>query len=372
MNDTKYLIWLDILGFENIAYEISKGGNEKVEAIIKNFESLENQILVFDGKYGNNSDWLIIKESLNDIKAVLYQDPENKKLFRETRAVRSDLITVIQNRINYTIEKELIIGYKYGNSDDWLLVAKSFNDVFIVIKEILDHNSFYPKYMHIPLEIAIGTASFDRWAILNGNKIIIEEDTIKFLKSYVLNYYHKWFKENNNTSIRKSFVVFTEEAFKELEPLDKTICNRIDCQADNKLIKFYSANLAKIFDRAKVCDFKKKIGYANSRKYDRIDSIYVPPKEYEKIEKTLSESRIVFITGTPECGKTYTAIRLLWLYFCKGYEPKLITGSDESERLEGRKELELIQSELKPRTITFFDDPFGIYEYEGRESLERD
>ena len=43
-----------------------------------------------------------------------------------------------------------------------------------------------------------------------------------------------------------------------------------------------------------------------------------------------------------------------------------------SERLEGRKELEYIRSSLKPRTIIFFDDPFGIYEYEGRESLERE
>ena len=197
----------------------------------------------------------------------------------------------------------MIIGYKYGNSDDWLLVAKSFNDVFLFIKEVLDHNSFYPNHMHIPLEIAIGTASFDRWAILDGNKIIIEEDTIKFLKTHVLNHYHKWFKEKNLTSIRSTFVIFTEEAFRELEPLDKSICNRIDSKESDKQITFYAADLAKIKDRAKVYDFKKKIGYAKSKKNNRIDSIYVPPEEYEKIEKTLAENRIVFITGTQSVEK---------------------------------------------------------------------
>ena len=73
LNDTKYLIWLDMLGFEKLAYEISKGGNKRIEDIIKKFESLENQISILSDKYGDNDNWFIIKESFNDIRKLLYQ-----------------------------------------------------------------------------------------------------------------------------------------------------------------------------------------------------------------------------------------------------------------------------------------------------------
>jgi hypothetical protein len=73
--------------------------------------------------------------------------------------------------------------------------------------------------------------------------------------------------------------------------------------------------------RSKVYDFLEIIGKPGSKSYDRIDRLYVPPKEYDDIKKLLFEKQIVFITGTAEYGKTYTAVRLLWEYFMKGYEP---------------------------------------------------
>ena len=40
----------------------------------------------------------------------------------------------------------------------------------------------------------------------------------------------------------------------------------------------------------------------------RIDTVYIPPPlEYEEIRSILENERIVFITGTAEYGKTYTA-----------------------------------------------------------------
>lgn len=51
--------------------------------------------------------------------------------------------------------------------------------------------------------------------------------------------------------------------------------------------------------------------------YQRIDDLYVAPLEYDEIKDALDKSRIVFITGTKEYGKTYTAIKLLWEYYRK-------------------------------------------------------
>jgi hypothetical protein len=88
--------------------------------------------------------------------------------------------------------------------------------------------------------------------------------------------------------------------------------------------------------------------------------------------ETLKEKRIVFITGTPEYGKTFTAVRLMREFYNRGYEPRWIKGGEPAERIEVRKRLENIRAELKPRNIVYFEDPFGRTKYERREGLERE
>ena len=128
----------------------------------------------------------------------------------------------------------------------------------------------------------------------------------------------------------------------------------------------------KFWERGKVLEFLEKIGRSGSKRYGRINDVYVPPIEYNDIKRTLEEKRIVFITGTPEYGKTYTAVRLMWEYFNKGYEPRWIRGGEERERIWVREKLVDIRSELKPRHIVYFEDPFGKTKYERREDLERE
>ena len=67
--------------------------------------------------------------------------------------------------------------------------------------------------------------------------------------------------------------------------------------------------------------FLDLIGESSSKIYNRIDELFVPPIEYDEIKASLEKNRVVFITGPPEFGKTYTAIRLLWEFFCSGYNP---------------------------------------------------
>jgi hypothetical protein len=295
----------------------------------------------------------------------------------EEREVRSKFIDVIKERIEVIETKGRIIGKQYGESDDWLLVTDDLDEVFWIISEILDHNTKYIGYKKIPLEIGVGTAEFDRWAKFNGKDLIIENDTIKLLKKYILSHYRKWYKMNRGGRIKSTFVVLTEEQYEELEPLDKKMCKKIEhkvteSEEEKKCIRFFVADVDKVILRGKMFDFLEKVGYPSSKLYGRIDDVYVPPAEYKDIQDALKEKKIVFITGTQEYGKTYTAVRLMWEYFKKGYEPCWIRGEEERERNIVRQRLEEIRIELKPNRIIYFEDPFGKTRYEKRESLEKE
>ena len=324
MNEKTYLIYVDILGFERLAEEIE----------------------------------------------------EEKGI--ESREVREKFIDVINERVK-TIERAgRIIGKKYEESDDWLLLTDSLENAFKCILDILDHHTPYKSYEKIPVEIAIGTGDYDKWASFDGKELIIENSTIKFIKTKIIDYYHHWYKQNhNNQTPKSSFIILTDSAYNELEPLDRKICQKIEYKykKDNvkeEVITFFAANVDKVQQRGRVFDFLEKIGYTGSKWYGRIDEVYVPPLEYEDMAETLKEKRFVFITGTPEYGKTFTAVRLMWEYYNSGYEPRWIKGGEPTERVEVRRKLEDIRAELKPRHIIYFEDPFGKTKYERREGLERE
>ena len=123
----KYLIYLDILGFEELAKEIGK------------------------------------KKGIGG------------------KIIRSRFIDVIKERIEAIEIDKRIIGKYYSGSDDWLLVTDTLDGVFRVILEILEHNTEYDDYESIPLEIGIGIQEYDRWAKFEGEELIIENETIEFL-----------------------------------------------------------------------------------------------------------------------------------------------------------------------------------------------
>jgi hypothetical protein len=324
MNEKKYLIYLDILGFERLAEEIEE----------------ERGI--------------------------------------ESREVREKFIDVINERVKTIERRGRITGKRYGESDDWLLLTDSLENAFKSILEILDHHTPYKGYEKIPLEIAIGTGEYDKWARFEGKELIIEKSTIKFIKTKIVGYYHGWYKQKHNSQSPKStFIILTESAYHELEPLDRKICQKIEYRykkdgGKEEVIIFSVADVDRVQQRGRVFEFLEKIGYAGSKWYGRIDEVYVPPLEYEDMERTLQEKRILFITGTQEYGKTYTAVRLMWEYYNSGYEPGWIKGGELTERIEVREKLENISAELKSGHIIYFEDPFGRTKYEKREGLERE
>jgi hypothetical protein len=114
----------------------------------------------------------------------------------------------------------------------------------------------------------------------------------------------------------------------------------------------------------KILEFLRKIGAEGIKKYEKIDELYVPPTNYHNIKESLSKDRILFLTGTQEYGKTYTAVHLLWEYFNKGYEPVWFKGDQEEDRSNVRNKLVGIKKVMKPNHIVYFEDPFGKTEYE--------
>lgn len=322
----KVLIWLDILGFENLARKIAA------------------------------------------------------EIHITSRKVRTDFITVIGRRIDATEAKNWIVGKSYGKRDDWLLVTESLDLAFRVISEILDHNTDYEGYEKIPLEIGIGIGEYDRWARFDGSELIVEDSTISFLKTNMIGYFHSWYRnKHNGKSPTSTFVVITQSAYNELETLDRKKCQEIGYKkkvekGKTKIITFFITDVSNIRQRGRLFSFLEKIKHPRSKLYDRIDEVFVPPLEYKEIKKTLDKRRIIFITGTAEYGKTYTAVRLLWEYYNRGYKPIWIQGAEFSQRMAARERLEEIERELKSllRAVIYFEDPFGKLRYERREILERE
>jgi predicted amidohydrolase/predicted ribosome-associated RNA-binding protein Tma20 len=114
--------------------------------------------------------------------------------------------------------------------------------------------------------------------------------------------------------------------------------------------------------------FTQAIGHQDER-YRRIKELFVAPSEYDSLLEILDKSKLLFITGDPGIGKTYTAVRLLRHYFDQGYEPVWYAGLEKAERLNQRQILENFIP--RNRQIIYFEDPFGRTVFERRDTISR-
>lgn len=313
MKEKKHIIYLDILGFNNLAVEIAE-------------------------KTGINED--IIREKF-------LSEPLKKTI----RKIQNDC------QIHEGISE-------IEGSDNYILLIKEVQTIFELIDKLISIEIPHKDYDSIPLEICVGTKNIDE----NINvDLINRKEIIEFLKNDLINPYRKYYNDRFGKRIKDTFVIFSTEFFNCLEPLDKKYCEKIPLEKEIVI----KPDINKIKQRAKVFDFLSKIGHQGSKWYGRIDEVYISPSKYEDMKTSLNENQILFITGTQEYGKTYTAVRLLWDYYNRGYNPKWIKGAELSERTDVRQKLENPESNLKSGQIVYFEDPFGKIEYEKRENLER-
>ena len=292
----------------------------------------------------------------------------------EARKIREDFYKTIQNKINEIKFKFPIVGISPGR-DDWILVIDSKEIIdpcdicFKIISEILDHNTGYKgDFKTVKLEIGLGTAKFDKWAKFGGEKLIREQSTINFLKTKLINYYHRWFENNYHSPIMSSFVILTESFYKKINFVDKEKCKLIKYTSDKtkaeEIISFYHVDINSVDMIRSILEFLEKIKYKGNIWYRQLNWLFVFPLQFNEITKKLSKERIIFITGTPEYGKTFVAVFLLWEFFLKGYEPIWF-------KIKVGEKLENISANIKPGQIIYFEDPFGYIEYKRRKDLER-
>jgi len=312
-----YILYLDILGYDELANEIAEKKGIDDRDVRKKFKDVINEIL-------------------------------------------EDLST----------DKEIISFY--FKKDDWLVIIDELFRLFKIIYRIFTHSTGYKDYEKIPFEVSIEIINYRKGMKLDGEKLLEEKEILRALKKCKQN--SEFYKIARPKDQKKqSFIIFTEEFYATLPPLERKICedfNYFDLKHNRNLC--HIANIEKFIQRGKFFQFLDILGIPNSKWYGRIDDIYIHPKEYEEIKDSLKKNRLVFLTGTQEYGKTYTAIRLLWEYYNKGYEPQWIKGGEIREREEVREKLIEIERELKPSHIIYYEDPFGQTTYEKREILERD
>jgi hypothetical protein len=283
--------------------------------------------------------------------------------------VREELVKIIGERITEASVKGEIVAQNFGK-DDWVLVCESIDSVFKVITTILDHSSPFTDLEKIPLEFAVGLGCFTKGLKIDDKTLIDENSTILFLKTPLIKNYHEYYKSINSSPITTSYIAFTKEAYEQMSIFDKELFFEISSLIDNnQSITYYVTNPEKITQRGKVFEFLRMIGKSPSSYYYRIDKIWVPPAGYQAIMKTLEENKVVFITGDAEIGKTYTAARIMWEYYLKGYTPVWNDGGEPPTREIVRKKISEFQ--VQKESITYFEDPFGKFEFEDRADIRR-
>ncbi len=322
MVENKFFIYLDILGFDKIPEILEK-------------------------KSGFDED--IIRE----------------RFFSEP--LKTKIQEIGKGRIKWTKGISAIEG-----SDNYVLLVNDIDKVFEILTEVTTIEIHHKDYDFVPLEIAVDKREDVETLVKDP---INKKSVIKFLKNDILTPFRKKYKKERNVKyLDKTFILFTISVFIELRIHQKKECKQYDYKKENRTgsteKSYYYIPIGVIEREKKISDFLNELGQLKSDYTGAlIDKIYVPPNEFNTIKKTLKEDRIVIITGTQGYGKTYTAIRLMWEYFNKGYKPLWIPGGSPEERIKARKKLVAIDAELKPHHIFYFEDPFGKISYERYDDL---
>ncbi len=282
--------------------------------------------------------------------------------------MRLHFVDVIENQFDEVRRKKLIDGYSHVEIDAWLITCDSITAVFQTITILLNHNTGFQAIEAIPLEIAIGLQEFDQWAVLKGNKLTVEGPTIDFLKTKILEKYRKWFKEKNPSPIKSTYILCTTPVYSKAEIFEKLQMQSLTDEGSG--ISFFILNVDHIISRANLLAFLTKIGRLPESDYRRIDQIFVPPNEYDSMLETLEKSNVLFLIGDPEIGKTYSAVRIMWEYYLKGYTPIWDNGGESLERKKLRRKISDCEVR-ESNTISYMEDIFGKTKYENRDDLDR-
>ncbi len=285
--------------------------------------------------------------------------------------IRTENLEIIKDKLN---ELEDIYEFqRIGDSekgDDFLLafeLKENSNPIDIIFEfliDLLEHETGYIKeeYKKIPLEIAFGLVQIEKPLREVKKPLSTLSGIISLLKENLPKRFRDWLKASSKNRLKDTFIVFTNDVFKKLHPHDQILCHEILTTPH----PFYSIDLLNAIELGQKKKFLTILGYKDNEIIRNIDWVYEPPFNFSEIKEKLQNENVIVLSGIPEYGKTFTAIRLLWEFYIEGFEPKIISHKESPNRLEGFLE------ELKPNMIIYFEDPWGQYFYDRNKLLERE
>jgi len=249
-------------------------------------------------------------------------------------------------------------------NDECYFLTTDYEQVFTIVSEMSMIDIPIQNFDFIPVSIAIDYLEIESPELppIVGNNIIIS------LKTDLISKYKDYFKAKNFESIKNSSLICSSSYYTHLDNLEKEHFEKITIR--------YSSHAIYLGDLAYYQRHSQLIALMNElklpKRYDRIDDVYVNPLIFGEIISKLESNRVVFITGSGESGKTYTAIRIIWeLHRNKGLKGKYVSGTIEHERRASSKNLVNLLDEKYDNHVIYFEDPFGKYKYERNEELER-
>ena len=135
-----------------------------------------------------------------------------------------------------------------------------------------------------------------------------------------------------------------------------TISCKLWTKSSVTLFQILYMDLAKIHERDSVLKFLEITGAMSIEIYDRLDYVFVYPKNFEESREFLKNNKAVIISGPSGYGKTFAAMKFLLEIYKKGYKPNWYAGTEKMQRNNVRTQLLKTQPE---DTVIYYEDPFG-------------
>ena len=167
------------------------------------------------------------------------------------------------NPLNNTLSKfQSRIRYKQL-TDNFLVYTYEHKTIFEIIKELSELIIPFDVPIHVPLEIGIAKAELDE-----DIDPLHQDETIDILKLDLLKYYKDHYRKKTNSRVVATFIVITKHFYDSLSEDRRYLCEKIDYTTDKqKNVEFYVAESrmmhdvtgSDINDIAKIMKFLDKI-----------------------------------------------------------------------------------------------------------------
>jgi hypothetical protein len=265
---------------------------------------------------------------------------KNESLCREV-FLYTPLRTIIEE-----LEKDPKITAIKGSDDYKIIIENDYLLMIEIISKISTIEIPIKGYNYIPLEIVADIVVFEE--ILGEN--ITRTEVIKFLKTDLLTEYRNYYKTINKEPIKETFFIIGKSLHEKLPIMVKSYFGKIDQITEYNVFLCHFENILR---RGSGLDFLKNIKHKPNSKYGCIDEIFVAPDNFNKILEILSKSKVVILTGEREYGKTYAAIRLLWLHYKIGYSILWKKNCNITSVID-------YLHDFKNKEVVYFEDPFGF------------